>query len=331
MVTYERPWECVLLNAARDVNPFLFAYEALWLLAGRDDVAPLAYYCSKMPEFSDDGKTFNGSYGARWRNWRGTVGHSHMGVPLRGEIDQLQIIIDHLQSKPDSRRAVLAMWNVEQDLLKIDTSKDTCCNLDVVFSLREESEVVDTGGFAPWDEPISDVAKTKFLDTTVFNRSNDLVWGLTGANAVQFAFLSSYVAGHLGVDVGIYNQVTCNAHAYLKTWEPELWLSWDEDVRYQRDGIQPFPLIRDPETFDEELPQFVTNFSGQRFPAPTCYREPFLQNVARPMLWAFRCYKDKEDASALGWLEKIEADDWRIAASGWIERRLAKRKEKVHG
>jgi hypothetical protein len=61
MLHYERPTERVLFNKARDANPFFHLYEALWMLAGRNDVAPLAYYVKDMARFSDDGKTFNGA------------------------------------------------------------------------------------------------------------------------------------------------------------------------------------------------------------------------------------------------------------------------------
>src|SRR5215510_914392 len=59
LLTYTHPWERVLFNAARDANPFALLYEALWMLAGRNDVAPLAYYTKRFREFSDDGETLN--------------------------------------------------------------------------------------------------------------------------------------------------------------------------------------------------------------------------------------------------------------------------------
>src|SRR4051812_36564006 len=73
ILTYEKPLERVLFNAARDANPFLHLYEALYMLAGRNDVAPLAYYAKQMRQYSDDGVTLNGSYGYRWRYANGPV------------------------------------------------------------------------------------------------------------------------------------------------------------------------------------------------------------------------------------------------------------------
>src|ERR1700744_2369987 len=67
-VTYCQPRERVLFNRARNTNPFFHLYESLWMLAGRNDLAPLTYYNSRMNEFSDDQKTLNGAYGYRWRH-----------------------------------------------------------------------------------------------------------------------------------------------------------------------------------------------------------------------------------------------------------------------
>jgi thymidylate synthase len=164
MVTYTHPKERVLFNHARDANPFLHLYEALWMLAGRNDVAPLAYYAKQFEQYSDDGKTLNGAYGYRWRhafNLRTYDSRQGECKPL----DQLRILIDHLKTDPNSRRAVLQMWNVESDLLKIDTSKDVCCNTAVYFSIRDTDE---------YDQAKDARPPQYVLDMTVTNRSNDL-------------------------------------------------------------------------------------------------------------------------------------------------------------
>ena len=99
---YTRPWERVIFWSGRDANPTFHLLEALYLLAGRRDVEWLAQYNSRMREFSDDGKTFHGSYGYRWRH--------HFGF------DQLEHVVTLLQRKPRSRRAVIQIWDCEVDL-----------------------------------------------------------------------------------------------------------------------------------------------------------------------------------------------------------------------
>jgi thymidylate synthase len=315
LVTYSHPRERVLFNAARDCNPFFHLYESLWMLAGRNDVAPLTYYTSKIADIaSDDGKTFNGAYGYRWRN--GPYLGKGTDYP-RGRVDQLDLLVSHLKAKPDSRRAVLQMWNVEDDLLKIDSSKDVCCNTSVMFSLRRTGYVMGFTG--------ANSGPLYALDMTVTNRSNDMVWGMLGANYVHFSFLQEYMAARLGASVGVYNHFSNNLHCYDKTWEPEKWLAVDEMTECVGDTYPKnsnlFPLVSDPATFEKELPTFVEEFDGTREIPAGKWDEPFFNNVAAPMLTAFHRHKQKK-SDAIEWCETIKADDWRIAATEWIRRRV---------
>jgi thymidylate synthase len=350
IVTYTHPTEMVLFNAARDANCFFSLYESLYFLAGRNDVAPLAYYNSRMPEFSDDGETFNDSYGYRWRNGR----HFKRGVDYPyGKTDQLDDIVGHLRRKPESRRAVLQMWNVEDDLMNIDDSKAVCCNLSAVFRVewgrcprcaRIASSGVVMAPFAPCshckgtpnDAP-------EFLNMTVFNRSNDLVWGMLGTNAVHFSFLLEYMAARLGLKVGKYHQVTSDLHAYTKTWEPEKWLADGTPDYYNPKAEDPYPplgshqanppagigvvpLVKDSEDFERECRQLVQLNDGRGVydtrVSSGRWEEPFFQTVAQPMFNAYHAYKTKACSHALRWADLIAAPDWRIAARGWIQRRL---------
>lgn len=373
IVTYEKPRERVLFNTARDANPFFHLYESLWMLVGRNDVAPLAYYNSRMTEFSDNGRVFNGAYGYRWRH--GSTG------PMGDEyatIDQLQIIIDHLKTKPESRRAVLQMWNVEDDLLKIgmggecncgadrsgpsaeahsdrcpakEGSRDVCCNLSATFQIGLGICLVcsgtgyhryypDLGGKPNFSDSAACLSckgephdQPRYLNMTVFNRSNDLIWGMLGANAVHFSILQEYVAAHLGLEVGVYNQVTTNLHAYTKTWDAEKWLKDYERPAAQcfgygdREGLADSltPLVSDPARFDKELPEFVERHSRSGMVGD--YKEPFLRDVAQPMCIAWHTWKDKSVSNyarycrAYNWTDKIRSEDWRIAAREWFSRR----------
>lgn len=316
-MTYTHPRERVLFNQARDCNPFFHVYEALWMLAGRNDVAPLKYYVSTIDQFSDDGVTFNGAYGNRWRHAWGPVDPEY--DDSEGWcIDQLKLIIDHLKAKPDSRRAVLHMSNVEDDLLKMDTTKDQCCNLVVTFAIRQAH------GFAK-DYP------GKFLDMTVFNRSNDLVWGALGANVVHFSMLQEYMAACIGVEVGMYHQITNNLHAYQNDkWQPEKWLA-DSILNWYITNDHLVPLVKDPTIFDRECAAFVERHSSDA--AAGNYTEPFLSDVAQPMCVAFHYHKRREYAHALMVAASIKADDWRIAAANWLLKRKANyesRRTEVH-
>ena len=363
LVTYACPRERVLFNAARDANPFFHLYEALWMLAGRNDIEGLCYYNSKYKEFSDDGKTANGAYGYRWRK-----------VHHKGFQGSLDLLVNHLKADPNSRRAVLQMWNVEDDLLKIGkthsderecyqckgerytedrcdlsgglcgichgtgairkegtpASKDVCCNLSVMFSLRPSERI-------PGEEP---AGYRTYLDMTVTNRSNDLIWGLLGANYVHFTMLQEYMAARLGAEVGVYHHFTNNLHVYTNNWKPEEWLGAEEtlnrhtsDYTERAESSSPngpmklASLVHDPEVFERELPQSVENFSGKWRPEDLVknYAEPFFKRVVQPLLIAYACYRIEDFHGAFQCADRVEADDWRVAATAWLQRRLERR------
>lgn len=320
IVTYTHPRERVLLNPERDANPFFHLFESLWMLAGRNDVAPLAYYNSRMSEFSDDGRTFNGAYGFRWRHafvspdadppetW-----HDEIGME-----DQLGLLINHLKENPNSRRAVLQMWNVEDDLLKIDSSLDVCCNLSACFSVRHTQ----------YDGPEGQTADFDYLDLTVFNRSNDLIWGMLGANVVHFSFLQEYMAAHLGLEVGVYNQVSNNLHYYVDRWEGEKWLANNQTGLYK--PYTPVSLVEEPEMFDREVKAFVD--VDQRGPKGVGFwKEPFLESVCEPMCQAFHAHKQRKYESAFGFISYIDDDAWRMAAAQWMANRRLNFMKKMNG
>lgn len=297
LITYERPLERVLVNRVRDANPFFHLYHALWLLAGRDDVKAPAYYVKKYLDYSDDGETANGSYGKRWRRARDGATPTIGGQGHYTPIDQFTELVDHLKNKPDSRRAVLQMWNVEDDLLKVDSSRDVCCNTAVYVVVR--------GGK---------------LEITVTNRSNDLVWGCLGEDYVTFSVLQEYLAARVGVPVGRYHHLANDLHAYESNWEPSKWLA-DETSAF---GFASIPLVQDQKQFDKELIDFVElNGDGTKtIVRPMDWKEPFLSSVAQPMLNAFHARKRRESPDR--WLNAISADDWRVAATNWFTNREAK-------
>lgn len=344
-ITYERPTERVLFNTVRDANPAFHLYESLWMIAGRNDVAPLSYYNSKIQQFSDDGNVFNGAYGYRWRR----AFNSNMAMDQPAFVDQLDLLVAHLKDNPTSRRAVLQMWNIEDDLLKIGLhpdragnlyhpslahppSKDVCCNLSVLFSLRETNDQKSIGNqikLPGYGEGWTTIPQNYVLDMTVFNRSNDMIWGMLGANYVHFSVLQEYMAAQLGVEVGRYNQISNNLHVYESNWKPEEWLSYygsDDEVEYVP-ACNVVPLVKDPAAFDEQLPKIVSYFDGSGRDGKLTavdITEPFLWDVARPMLTAFARHKRGKTEDALKTCDEIEADDWRVAATQWLQRRMKK-------
>lgn len=288
---YLRPDQCVLIDDTRLCNPFFHMIEALWILNGRNNVSTLEFYNSKIKDYSDDGDTFNGAYGFRLRGLRHTDGKF-------GHSDQLRGVIDKLIKDPMSRQAVAVIWH-PSDLWA--NSADIPCNDMLMFTLRENK-----------------------LDMTIVCRSNDIIWGAYGANAVQFSFIMQYVAAGLGARIGHMYQFSNNYHAYLEEESAPLWKKLSSD-KWLSDGHDPYthmglhavPLVDSKfnvfehttgqalDRFDEEVDLFlrmvdeeILLFNDSRMSAtsmnqflnPLAFTHPFIQNVALPLhvIWLSR-------------------------------------------
>lgn len=312
---YQRPLERVLFSPQRDANPFFHFFEALWILAGRHDVEWLANFLSRMREYSDNGKTFHGAYGARMRRVENTL--SMLDGP-DALIDQLGCVVQQLEHDPDSRRAVVSIW---QPMLDAGYSgKDMPCNCTLTFKVRDGK-----------------------LNMTIFNRSNDMVWGAYGANVVQFSTIMEYVAAMLNAPVGTMYQWSDSFHVYEKepawqrivnvgyvridpytyaanSYEPLSAPAFDEPVR-------PFPLIKSHRQFDTELEHFVNrvkSFFGETstlYMDTVGYDNPYFDSVARPLFNAFLAHRRGEYSVAVHWAHECMATDWRLAAVLWLQRR----------
>ena len=190
-VEYTNPTERFLFWEERDANPFFHFFESLWMLNGNNNLDFVDYF-APMRDYSDDKRTLNGAYGYRWKNYFG--------------FDQIDFVVNELKNNPNSRRAVISMWDPE-DVEKRKDSKDLCCNTQVYFDVQPEKIKVE--GFK---HKVLDCYK---LNMTVLNRSNDSIFGLTGANAVHFSYLQEYIARKLEIKVGSYFQISNNCHVYV--------------------------------------------------------------------------------------------------------------------
>lgn len=287
MTTYQYPDERVLFWPARDANPIFHVMEAIWMIAGRDDVEFVKYFNSRMSNFSDNGSTLNGAYGHRWRKRFGD--------------DQLVELIRHLKEDPTSRRAVLTMWGPTQDLMNL-TSKDVCCNTQAYFEIR--------GGK---------------LNMTVLCRSNDLVWGAYGANAVHFSFLHEFIAAALDVPLGVYRQFSHNLHLYTELYDFKKYIDCPPAIfdPYATGEVRPRPIM-DSSDWGGFL-RDCERFCCAPFDPPRGYRHSFFPEVAHPMAMVVNVRKEKTGDGRY-WAARIGAEDWKRATMEWIERRESAKK-----
>ncbi len=167
----DEPQRRVHMVPGRYANPFLALSESIWLLAGRNDIAVLKPYNSRITNYSDDGETLYDAYGYRIK-------------------DQILDLINRLKRDSSDRRAVLTIWHPRD--LTADTRSPPCNEL-VAFKLREGK-----------------------LYMTVFNRSNDIHWGLYAVNLCQFSILQEYIATRLRVGMGQQTHISNSLHVYTE-------------------------------------------------------------------------------------------------------------------
>jgi hypothetical protein len=169
---------------------------------------------------------------------------------------------------------------------------------------------------------------------TVTNRSNDMIWGMLGANYVHFSVLQEYMAARLGVEVGYYYHFTNNLHVYDWNWKPEEWLmgeqptglypqnQFDWETWYK--NAETINLVYRPEVFEEEVKRFVeSNKDNTEVPSAASWGEPFLRRVAQPVCNAFHTYRIGRSDSSLYWVEQIQSHDWKVVCANWLAKRLA--------
>jgi thymidylate synthase len=287
LTTYRYPCERVLFDKKRDANPVFHLMESIWMLAGRNDVSFLQQFNKRMVDFSDDTKVFNAAYGHRWRK--------HFGF------DQIDEVIKLLRREPNSRQAVIQMWDSE-DLHK--KTKDKACNTQIVFDIHNNR-----------------------LNMTVFNRSNDIWWGAYGANAVHFSFLQEFVAAALSMHVGVYRQMSNNLHLYTELYDIGNYLSVPPNAKeydyYSNGAVRPKPILLNSEyklfLFECEL------FCQDPFNERIRYANPFFWQVAHPLAMISKMRKTGAGDGKY-YAAKIQADDWRRAAFEWIDRRDKKQR-----
>jgi thymidylate synthase len=157
---------------ARLINPAFAAAETTWILSGSD--APWIFdYNERLADYADNGRLM-GAYGPRLRRWHGTT-------------DQLARALDALSGDPDTRRAVIQLYDPEADA---KGHKDVPCTLGYRFFLRDGC---------------------LHMRTTM--RSQDLWLGFC-YDIFAATALHELMAGWLGAQLGSYTLCVDSLHLY---------------------------------------------------------------------------------------------------------------------
>ena len=139
--------------------------ELCWYLRGTNDAEPILYYVQQYAENVEDDGTVHGGYGPR----------------LFGSADQNQFqnIVDHLRRSPNSRRAVIQLFD-RTDIYGEKRYGDVPCTCTLQLFIRSDH-----------------------LHLVVNMRSNDAYLGLPH-DIFVFTMLQEFAARELDIDLGRY-------------------------------------------------------------------------------------------------------------------------------
>lgn len=162
------------LNVNRGTVPGIGAVEACQLLASVSKPKLVIEVGPAFSNFAEDNGIFHGAYGLR------TAG-------------QYEEIIKRLKADPDTRQAVVTIWNPKLDLLP--QKRDYPCTILHQFRIRDNK-----------------------LNMTVFMRSND-VWLGAAYDFFQFTRVQLAIASILGIEPGEYTHHVGSLHIYEQHYE----------------------------------------------------------------------------------------------------------------
>ena len=178
-ITINDPRQRWVSSRPSPVNIAFAIAEFVWTMTGRNDLAFLEAWNTRLPDYVGKGPKLHGAYGYRLRH--------------KGGVDQLTRAYQSLHNNPNTRQAVLQIWDSSVDLPQPDgapADQDIPCNVVSLLKVR--------AGKLEWFQVI---------------RSNDLFLGVP-YDFVQFMSLQEVMAGWLGIGCGAYHQVSDSLHIY---------------------------------------------------------------------------------------------------------------------
>tara|TARA_R100001163_G_scaffold32344_1_gene25180 strand:- start:21181 stop:22161 length:981 start_codon:yes stop_codon:yes gene_type:complete len=283
-ITVKNPLHRVLLDPIRQANPYFHVMEFIWMMSGSNRADWIQHFNSRFVEYADQNNSKNellihGAYGYRWRK--------HFGL------DQILNVIELLKENANTRRAVLSMWDGAVDLNK--EHNDLPCNTHIYFRTVKDK-----------------------LNMTVCNRSNDVVWGMTGANAVHMTMLHEVISFATGIPIGHYIVFTNNAHMYvdLPNFKELSSIRYPTLPTEDNYGFYETMPIIDKNHSYENLTEDASDFV-KGMPRNYKFKLSWFNKVAKPMYWAY--LERKRGRSGEEFIEQIKDLNWKTACIKWGE------------
>jgi len=168
--------------------------EMLWYLSGTFKIDMIEAYAPSYKNFAEQGIAY-GAYGGRWEKNPGFAYENSIFFHPNGK-NQLEALIHLLKEKPNTRQAIITMWD-SGDLLHaiIGDHKDLPCTIALHFMIRE---------------------KKLYLIATM--RSNDAWLGLP-YDVFCFTTLQRIIAEELNLELGSYIHQAGSEHIYENNFE----------------------------------------------------------------------------------------------------------------
>lgn len=176
--TITNPLDRIAVNKINPLNLIAAIGRLTWTFAGNDRTEDIAFYQSRVRDYSDNSLTVAGSdYGKR------------IFDPLAG-VDQLENVINLLKKDKFSRRAVIPIFS-PTDSTRLD-SKDLPCAFGLTFLVREDE-----------------------LHSTLIMRSNNGLL-LLPTNIFEFTIISEIVARELDIEYAQHVHTSISMHIFEK-------------------------------------------------------------------------------------------------------------------
>jgi thymidylate synthase len=153
-------------------KPFSSLGELCWYLAKNNDLDFISYYLPNYKKYAD-GNILHGGYGPRLFNWKG--------------INQVDQVISILRRKPDSRQAIIQLFDTT-DIA--DEYNDVPCTCTIQLMIRNQR-----------------------LQMITFMRSNDIFKGLPH-DVFCFTMIQELIARSLSIEIGSYKHLVGSLHLY---------------------------------------------------------------------------------------------------------------------
>jgi thymidylate synthase len=180
------------LGVGRGTVAGIGAVEACQLLAGASTPKLVIAVGPAFANFAEDNGLFHGAYGLRTK-------------------DQYAPVIERLKNDPDSRQAVVTIWNPVLDLLP--DKRDYPCTILHQFRIRDNK-----------------------LNMSVYMRSND-VWLGAAYDFFQFTRVQIAIASVLGIAPGTYAHHVGSLHIYEQHYGSA------ENLKYTTEPYETIPAI----------------------------------------------------------------------------------------